>query len=204
MINNKELKIIATIGPSSLNKKTISKMDQSGVDIFRINLSHTELKDFEKIIKQVRKWTLKPVCPDTEGAQIRTGIIKDAEGILKVEMYENLEIIGSAYDANKQQLQLNIPNPEKILKVGDLLQIDFKGVLIKIIEIQNKIYALNTPAETFGGGPLFGVKGLSIVGHGRAHSSAISRAIDTAKILVKEKFITNLNKTLQEINKYER
>ena len=81
MINNKELKIIATIGPSSLNKKTISKMDQSGVDIFRINLSHTELKDFEKIIKKVRKWTLKPVCPDTEGAQIRTGIIKNSEGI---------------------------------------------------------------------------------------------------------------------------
>ena len=114
-------------------------MDQSGVDIFRINLSHTELKDFEEVIEQVRKWTSKPICPDTEGAQIRTGIIKNSEGILKVEMYENLEIIGSAYDANKQQLQINIPNPEKILKVGDLLQIDFKGVLIKIIEIQNKI-----------------------------------------------------------------
>lgn len=69
-----------------------------------------------------------------------------------------------------------------------------------IIEIQNKIYSLNTAAETFGGGPLFGVKGLSIVGHGRAHSSAISRAIITAKKLIKEKFITNLNITLQEIN----
>ena len=158
MINNKELKIIATIGPSSLNKKTISKMDQSGVDIFRINLSHTELKDFEKIIKQVRKWTLKPVCPDTEGAQIRTGIIKDAEGILKVEMYENLEIIGSAYDANKQQLQINIPNPEKILKVGDLLQIDFNGVLIKIIEIQNKIIY----TKIISGGAIYSNKGISV------------------------------------------
>ena len=37
---NKKLLIIATIGPSS--------MDKSGVDIFfRINLSHTEAKDFK-------------------------------------------------------------------------------------------------------------------------------------------------------------
>ena len=47
MINNKEIKIIATIGPSSLNKKIILKMDQSGVDIFRINLSHVEINEFE-------------------------------------------------------------------------------------------------------------------------------------------------------------
>ena len=68
-----------------------------------------------------------------------------------------------------------------------------------VIEIQNKIYSLNTPAETFGGGPLFGVNGLSIVGHGRAQASAIARAINTAKTLANEKFIDNLNKTLKEI-----
>ena len=44
---NKKLLIIATIGPSSMDKDTIQKMDKSGVDIFRINLSHTEAKDFK-------------------------------------------------------------------------------------------------------------------------------------------------------------
>ena len=41
--------IIATIGPSSMNKQIIQKMEKSGVDIFRINLSHTTVEDFVSI-----------------------------------------------------------------------------------------------------------------------------------------------------------
>ena len=38
------IKIIATVGPSSFEKGIITKMDRSGVDIFRVNLSHTNIK----------------------------------------------------------------------------------------------------------------------------------------------------------------
>jgi len=34
----KEKTIIATLGPSSLTKRIVKKMDHLGVDIFRINL----------------------------------------------------------------------------------------------------------------------------------------------------------------------
>ncbi|MBN18299.1 MAG: phosphate acyltransferase PlsX [Chloroflexi bacterium] len=91
-----------------------------------------------------------------------------------------------------ESLGHSIPNHLEPLLKSKLPQND-------IIEIQKKIYSLNTPAETFGGGPLFGVKGLSIVGHGRAKASAIARAINTAKILVEKKFIDNVNKSLNEI-----
>ena len=36
-----EQKIISTIGPSSYKESIIRKMDNAGVDIFRINLSKT-------------------------------------------------------------------------------------------------------------------------------------------------------------------
>ena len=39
-------KIIATLGPSSLTKDVVQKMDSNGVDLFRINLSHTKASDF--------------------------------------------------------------------------------------------------------------------------------------------------------------
>ena len=35
-------------------------------------------------------------------------------------------------------------------------------------ELVQEVYDLNNPAETMGGGPLFGVNGVSVVGHGRA------------------------------------
>ena len=68
-------KIIATLGPSSFFEDVVKKMDLFGVNIFRINLSHTNINEFKKIINKVKNWTDKTIAPDTEGAQLRTGNI---------------------------------------------------------------------------------------------------------------------------------
>ena len=72
----KKVKIICTIGPSSLEEAIIKKMDDSGVDLFRINLSHTPLSDVEKNIKLIKTWTKIPICLDSEGAQLRNGLME--------------------------------------------------------------------------------------------------------------------------------
>ena len=51
--------------------KTIEKMTENGVAMFRINLSHTALDVVEDAIKKIQSWTNVPVCLDSEGAQIR-------------------------------------------------------------------------------------------------------------------------------------
>ena len=98
--------IIATLGPSSLEEKVIQKMDLSGVDMFRINLSHTDINDFESIIKKVQNWTSKPICPDTEGAQLRTGFIKNNK--VKVKTHEVIEFVGSSIKASRKQIPFSI------------------------------------------------------------------------------------------------
>lgn len=42
-----KIEIISTLGPASINKNCIRMMDKSGVDIFRINMSHTSVDEFE-------------------------------------------------------------------------------------------------------------------------------------------------------------
>ena len=69
-------KIICTIGPSSSNKKVLSGLKKNGVDIFRINLSHTSLGQLPGKIKLLRKNKIKNICIDTEGAQVRTTKVK--------------------------------------------------------------------------------------------------------------------------------
>jgi pyruvate kinase len=64
-------KIIATIGPASFAPSIVKAMDRAGVDLFRINLSHTEVEDVETVYKMITSWTDKPVCPDTQGVQHR-------------------------------------------------------------------------------------------------------------------------------------
>jgi pyruvate kinase len=131
----KNKKIIATLGPSSLKKSVVMKMDTLGVDIFRINLSHVKIDEFEKTIKLVQTWTKKPVCPDSEGAQLRTGFIKDNSQYLSMG---SKIIIGESVDIkNILNIPINMSNPKDLLKPGDILRIDFNSVIVQIIEFNN-------------------------------------------------------------------
>jgi pyruvate kinase len=130
-------KIIVTVGPSSLKEDTIKKMDNAGVDVFRINMSHSSIDDFCHFVENMQKWTNKPLCPDTEGAQLRTGRLL-GDGTLVLKPYEYVEFI--PYDQTPEGLQipLNTP-PSEILRQGDLLKIDFNAVIIQVTEIEKSM-----------------------------------------------------------------
>ena len=88
---NKKIQIWCTLGPSSLNKRVIQRLDEAGVSIFRINLSHTNIEDVEKNILKIKEYTSVPICLDTEGPQIRTGNIIDGKTLLK--QYSKVNIL---------------------------------------------------------------------------------------------------------------
>jgi pyruvate kinase len=67
----KKIKVISTLGPSSLNKNFL-KETKKIVDIYRLNLSHLTPHDLIKNLKFLKKNKIKNICIDTEGAQIRT------------------------------------------------------------------------------------------------------------------------------------
>ena len=67
-------------------------------------------------------------------------------------------------------------------------------------EVVREVYELNNTAETMGGGPLFGVNGVTVVGHGRAKADAVRRAINTAKFSVESGFIAQLNQELAKVH----
>ena len=69
-------KIICTLGPASYSDEMLSKLKKEGVDIFRINLSHTPRNDIEKKILYLKKKRVKNICIDTEGAQVRVSNVK--------------------------------------------------------------------------------------------------------------------------------
>ena len=76
MVNNtRKIKLIATLGPSSLNKKILNQLKKN-VDIFRLNMSHLSLHQLRKNLEFLKKNKIKNICIDTEGAQIRTLSIK--------------------------------------------------------------------------------------------------------------------------------
>lgn len=63
------------------------------------------------------------------------------------------------------------------------------------------IYEISNVAEMYGGGPLLGVNGVSIVGHGKAKSVAVRRAVNTAKDVFESGFISVLQQELAIVRK---
>ncbi|MBT6937934.1 MAG: sulfate adenylyltransferase [Candidatus Marinimicrobia bacterium] len=152
----KKRKIIVTLGPSSLTKQVVKKMDILGVDIFRINLSHVEINEFEKTIKMVKEWTDKPVCPDSEGAQLRTGNINGNN--IHLVTGSTISFIDLSGNKDKAVIPLNVQNPGELLSLGDLLRIDFNSVIVQISEVDG----INMLARVIKGGEVGSNKGISV------------------------------------------
>ena len=74
--------IWCTLGPASLNDRVIARLEELGVSLFRLNLSHTRVEDLPAILDFIRSRTRVPVSLDTEGAQIRTAeLVAGKDGV---------------------------------------------------------------------------------------------------------------------------
>ena len=82
--------------------------------------------------------------------------------------------------------------------LADRVRSQLKGqVSEEIVEqVVRDMYEVSNVAETHGGGPLLGVKGVAIVGHGRARADAVRRAIGTASRLVESGFVSSMSEDL--------
>jgi pyruvate kinase len=124
------IKILSTLGPSSLNQETVQTLSQTGVNLFRINLSHTALEDVEGIISKIQSWTDVSVCLDSEGAQVRNGFMTG--GSVVYQTGDSVRIHSEAIVGDKDNISFT---PESIftqLNEGDEIRVDFDSVAFRI------------------------------------------------------------------------
>ena len=74
----KRTKIICTIGPSTESFSSIKKLHEAGMNVARLNMSHSDHKNAKKVIDRIKKLNQSIETPvgillDTQGPEIRTG-----------------------------------------------------------------------------------------------------------------------------------
>ncbi len=131
---NKE--IFCTLGPASLNDWVVTRFQEIGINLFRLNLSHTKLKDLAQIIQYLHSRSSVPVCLDTEGAQVRTGNFVQGKIYLKENSIVNVH--RQAVPADSSNFNLYPSYIVDMLEVGDFITVD-SSVLVKVIEIKPNI-----------------------------------------------------------------
>ena len=124
--------IICTIGPSSLSEKTLLGLKAAGVDIFRINMSHTDLDEIYKLQELSKKLDFK-LGIDTEGAQIRTKISRDKSK--QITLKKGDEFVINITSLNSTEDEILKFYPETVyqrLEEGMLIRLDFNGAIVLI------------------------------------------------------------------------
>jgi len=85
--SQRRAKIVATLGPASNTESVVRDLVRAGVDVVRLNFSHSTHERKLAVIKLIRKVSReerKPLCilADLQGPKIRTGLLKDHQSVL--------------------------------------------------------------------------------------------------------------------------
>ena len=122
--------LIATIGPSCDSLECLLELKKAGVDIFRVNMSHSTIEELKKYSKIGLENNIR-IGLDTEGAQIRTNLKGKGNITIKkgdiIEIYDELDS-----KTNSKAFALYPNGTVSQLVEGCLIRLDFNGASIVV------------------------------------------------------------------------
>ena len=154
-------KIICTLGPASSSAGIISKMAQAGMDVARLNFSHGDHKQHQKVINAIRtvnKRRKRPIqiLQDLEGYRIRIGNLKSP---IELKKGKFVFMSGRSKKA-KDVIPLDCDFDIKALKAGMHVFISDGIIDLKIVERRKHCVKL----QVIQGGVISSKKGVNIPG----------------------------------------
>ena len=113
MRRQRNIKIVATLGPSSSDYETIKALHLAGADVFRLNMSHgthEEIAERHKIIRQIEAELDSPIAilADLQGPKLRVGPFENGVE----ELTENGKFRLDLKDDVGTKARVQLPHPE--------------------------------------------------------------------------------------------
>ncbi|MEM8872491.1 MAG: pyruvate kinase, partial [Pseudomonadota bacterium] len=134
---DRNVKIVATLGPASSDYATIKSLFEAGADVFRLNMSHGEHSDIRarhEIIRDLEVEMERPICilADLQGPKLRCGTFTQGVEMLEEGATFGFDLDDAPGDANRVQL----PHPEifQALEVGSSLLVNDGKIRLKVTE----------------------------------------------------------------------
>jgi len=139
MRRNRKVKIVATLGPASSSPEMLEKLFRAGVDVFRINMSHTQhdlLRQLHKDIRAVEARLKRPIgiLADLQGPKIRIGTFAAKEARLLPDDIFIFDTDKTPGDATR----VHLPHPEIFAsaQVGDNLLLNDGRLRVEIVKAE--------------------------------------------------------------------
>lgn len=154
-------KIVATLGPSTSEKETMFRMIEAGVNVFRINFSHSSHENAIDLIGKIRELNEEhnlnvAILADLQGPKLRIGDVEPGAVLEKGDTltFSNVEEMGTA-----KKVFMTYSQFPRDVKAGERILVDDGKIVLKITH-SNGIDEVK--AEVIQGGPLKSKKGVNL------------------------------------------
>ena len=161
MRRNRRVKILATLGPASSAPDVIESYFLAGVDVFRINMSHSSFDMVRGLHSAVRAAEMKHGRPigilaDLQGPKFRVGKL----GGDRVDLKTGQTYIFDSQEQEGDDQRVFLPHPQIFdgVEEGHSLLLDDGKIRMRVTEVAPSRIA----AEVMVGGPLASRKGISM------------------------------------------
>ncbi|MEX0284659.1 MAG: pyruvate kinase [Paracoccaceae bacterium] len=140
MRRQRNVKIVATLGPASATYDMIRDLHVAGADVFRLNMSHgshDEIREKHRIIRQIEKDLDSPIAilADLQGPKLRVGTFaNEAEELIEGASF-TLDLDETPGDVSR----VCLPHPEifEALEPGATLLVNDGKIRLRVEECAN-------------------------------------------------------------------
>ena len=133
----KRTKIICTIGPATESFTSLKRLHKAGMNVARLNMSHSSHSNAKKIIDRIRKLNTQVKNPvgillDTQGPEIRTG---DTSEVVNLEPGQLVSFtVRDEIDVETTSIRVHYDELIQSVSVGTLISLDNGLLNFKVLK----------------------------------------------------------------------
>jgi pyruvate kinase len=161
MRRKRNVKIVATLGPSSSTRSVIRALFEAGADVFRLNMSHgshDDIRERHRLIREIELELSRPigVLADLQGPKLRVGTF--AAG--PVALAEGSRFVFDMEDRPGDATRVRLPHPEifAALQPGAILLVNDGRLRFRVVECD----AGSADCDVLVGGTISDRKGMNV------------------------------------------
>ncbi len=159
---NSQTKIIATLGPASSTKAILHQMVNEGVNVFRLNFSHSTQAEHLKLIHIIQDLNLEfethvSILADLQGPKLRVGAIEN--NLLYLDEGDIITFVTEKCIGTKDHIYMSYQKFPHDVNVGEAILIDDGKIKLEVTETDKKTVV---KAKVIYGGVLSSNKGVNL------------------------------------------
>ncbi len=140
MIN--KTKVIATVGPATMDKEQIRRLMENGTDVIRVNMSHANYNfctDIANSVNELNKELKLSVAlmMDLMGPEIRIGRFLNGQAYFRKG--DKVKICMDDVIGDSTKFSVSYPNLIKNINYNDIISVKAGTLMLEVIDIENEI-----------------------------------------------------------------